>query len=238
MPDSADSHLDASMTEFFQWTRRAAIIGGCGALFSACGSKTRTRVVEKTVAVPANPVTPAEPVEGRLVYGYYKAHPELRYSIQPIEPFAPRGRWKTQSWGELWIPNWLDVDQNKLSMVEQEIQTTVPGWEVDTPLPLLERGPRSGTRLIITDPGPFSATYEGGPPADFLAWGLFGNKAWPGALDVIWCGFSIKELREWSGAPLALKRWLPALGHELAHQYTGNLTHELGEVSSMCQVSS
>lgn len=177
-----------------------------------------------TPSVPAVEAPPPEPTYGRLVSLTYAAHPELDHSANLSEPQAPEGRWVAQAWGHLWVPRFVSPD--KQALIELEIATTYARWEPDRGAVWPEAGPAKGTRIIITDPGPFSlAPVAPGDPT-LLAWEVYGHLAWLDGSDVIWCAPSFADLRALAPEGSALRRWLPGLAIGLARQRTGWLAQE------------
>lgn len=196
-----------------------------GLICAGCNAKTRNKWLESQISLVTSTTInttkkeiPQEPTEGRLVTGMFHAHPDLGYSARPAEPFASRGRWEPTSWGYLWIPTWLSLNQSLVQRVKDEIANAIPRKEADRMDAYeSEKGPKPGTRIIIID-GRFSASVEDGyaHAEPVLYAGLYGKNLWIDFNDVIWVAW-----RDDSSVPSLV----PALSHELWHQYSGQLTH-------------
>lgn len=174
---------------------------------------------------PAPPIPPPpEPVEGRLITNYYAAHPELKALPKPAEPFVPKGNWLTTPKGiKVWAPLWLQRQPDFLNAAFLEIDNTEPRFESDKPSPEIPSGskgvsPNYPGRVIICDPGSFSARWEGEPDNLPTDTGIYAGytilKIWPEA-DGTYSDVMFVAWRTTSSLPL-----LPALAHELWRTWT------------------
>lgn len=129
------------------------------------------------------------------------------FSRKPYQDFyAPArvpGHWEWTSRGTpVWIPNWLNTDPLIKDEALREIDLTLP--DADSRIPVGTAGAPIGYSVIIQDPGSFST------PAS------------PTGLAVGYTDMRSMIYVAWRRYPTDFP-FMPALGHEYRHVYTGDV---------------